>query len=906
MEEEYYGMLDGLARAETDMQKKIETARTAYGHCPERFYDIRAGLLLSWGYGENVQGKARAAAAVWDKARPFLDELTNMRYLTLLLNNLSGAAQIIDDFETSKMIILEGIDLCGQHGLLYNQGLLLINLLNCYFRCAEFEKVIPLAKEIAELEEIQGYSTNWHLFQPYLFMGMYTEAYEQAALIDAGTRKVGHYADQQDITAYATYLSGRAMLALHMGDDEEAKRFVELEARDCEGKDLTDYDDQMFAPFLRAFNVIKQDHPSELQGILRHFNALTERHCNRQEVLFHLAGLLLAIYDNCGFGALHDELIISLKRLNEAGTSPFVRARYCYIKALTEEGTSRLNLLREALKLSKAYHQPLFLAKVYITLGNYYIYENSFHSLQYYNEAERVIEDLLRHVPERFHKSFITRHKLAIPDEMLLEDPTVWASARDAYYSLLPENCETPEDLILHIDRDAHKNLSLIARFLAAVTHAGRVEIICESSEGEYEVLASEDGDLELTCVKQTLRRVKSLEEDILQISSNNALICVPVILDKTLMGYIYLFAEHRFHKFDVASLRTCKRLAPLTALNIQQIMVKEGAYTDKLTTALNSKAFDMEFDRILRKVREMGGSFSLTLCDLDKFKSINDTFGHQTGDDILRSVGRLFRAYLPEKAIIGRIGGDEFAILLDGYMANDTIATVEALRKGIANAMLLGSKRAVTLSAGSSVYGLHDDSKTGLKELADKALYVCKERGRNQVMLYDPSFSAGKSHMHHAMDGIISADALRDSERIRFILGMVELLRVKATGKRRIVLSKMTEILHAETGVWLEVTESGFSIAEYAFGMSSGYSSASDLAVVAGRAYDEDKAAAVALSRNWAQYKNNDEIQLYAPIIKAGVVTAVICISQKPGGKPFSHDDGNYLRHLCGFAGAV
>jgi diguanylate cyclase (GGDEF)-like protein len=906
MEEEYYGMLDGLARVETDMQKKIETAKTAYGHCPEKFNDIRAGLLLSWGYGEYMQGNARAAAAVWDKARPFLDELTNMRYLTLLLNNLSGAAQIIDDFETSKLIILEGIDLCSQHGLLYNQGLLLISLLNCYFRCAEYDKTIALAREIAELEEIQSNSTNWHLFRPYLYMCMYSEAYEQAELIDAGTHKVGHYEDQQDITAYASYLAGRAMLALHMGDDDEAKRFLDLEAKECEGKDLTDYDNHMFVPFLRIYDVIKEGRPSELPGILRQFNALTERHGSRQEVLFHLAELLLAMYDSGGFDSLKDGLDASLKRLGETGTSPFVRARYCYLKAAVEEGVSRLNLLREALKLSKAYNQPLLLAKVYIALGNYYIYDNRFHSLQYYNEADKVTEELLKHVPERFHDSFISRHKLAIPADMLLEDPSVWASAKEAYYSLLPENCETPEDLILHIGRDAHKNLSLIARFLAAVTHAGRAEIITEGAESEFEVLASEDGDLELTCSKQTLRRVKSLEEDMLIVNHHNALICIPIILDKTLMGYIYLFAEHRFHKFDAEGLKTCKRLAPLTALNIQQITVKEGAYTDRLTGVLNSKAFDMEFDRILRGVREMGGSFSLTLCDLDKFKSINDTFGHQTGDDILRSVGRLFRSHLPEKAVIGRIGGDEFAILLAGYMAADTVAAVDAVRKAISNAMLLGSKRAVTLSAGSSVYGLHDDSKTGLKELADKALYVCKERGRNQVTLYDPSFSAGKSHIHHAMDGIVSADALRDSERIRFILGMVELMRVKAAGKRRLVLSKMTEILHAETGVWLEATESGFSIAEYAFGMGSGYSSASDLAAVAGRVYDEDKAAAVAQSRNWALYKSGDEIQLYAPIIKAGAVTAVICISQKPGGKPFTHDDGNYLRHLCSFAGAI
>jgi diguanylate cyclase (GGDEF)-like protein len=906
MEEEYYGMLDGLARAETDMQKKIETAKSAYRNCPEKFNDIRAGLLLSWGYGEYMQGDARAAAAVWEKARPFLDELTNMRYLTLLLNNMSGAAQITDDFETSKLIILEGIDLCGQHGLLYNQGLLLISLLNCYFRCAEFEKTIPLAMEIAELEEIQGHNTNWHLFRPYLFMGMYSEAYEQAELIDAGSVKVGHYADQQDIMAYAAYLSSRALLALRMGDDDEAEHFLELEAKECEGKDLTDYDDHMSAPYLRVYRAARDNYPESLPGIIRQFNTLTERHSGRQEVLFHLAGLLLTMYDCFSFDKFPSELDAAMTRLSEAGTAPFVRARYCYLKAMFEKGAPRLNYLREALKLSKVYHQPLLLVKIYIALGNYYISENRFYSLQYYNEADKATAELLKHVPERYHNSFVSRHKLAIPADMLLEDPSVWASAREAYHSRLPENCETPEDLILHIGRDAHKNLSLIARFLAAVMHAGRAEIIIEGAEGEFEVLASDDGDLELTCGKQTLRRVKSLEEDILLIDSHSALICIPVVLDKTLMGYIYLFAEHRFHKFDAGGLKTCKRLAPLTALNIQQITVKEGAYTDRLTAVLNSKAFDMEFDRILRNAREMGGSFSLTLCDLDKFKSINDTFGHQTGDDILRSVGRLFRAHLPAKAVIGRIGGDEFGILLEGYMAGDTVSAIETLRKAIANAMLLGSKRAVTLSAGSSVYGLHDDSKMGLKELADKALYVCKESGRNQAMLYDPSFSAGKSHIHHAMDGIVSADALRDSERIRFILGMVELMRVKATGKRRLVLSKMTEILHAETGVWLEVTESGFSIADYAFGMGSAYSSASDLASASGRVYDEDKAASVALSRSWSLYKSDEEAQLYAPIIKAGVVTAVICISQKPGGKPFTHDDGNYLRHLCSFAGAI
>jgi diguanylate cyclase (GGDEF)-like protein len=528
--------------------------------------------------------------------------------------------------------------------------------------------------------------------------------------------------------------------------------------------------------------------------------------------------------------------------------------------------------------------------------------------LQYYNEAVKAVDTLLKNVPAHFREAFVSRHKLVVQPEVLLEDPSVWVSAREAYFSRLPEKCETPEDLLLLIGSDANKNLSLIARFFSAVTQAGRAEFIVDSLEDEFRVMASDDGDLELTCPKQILRRVQKLEEDVLSISRDNAMVCMPVISDKTVMGYIYLYAGHRFHKINTESLNVCKRLVPLTALNFHQLIVKDGAYIDRLTGVLNAKAFDMEFDKIIRSVRDLGGSFSLAICDLDKFKSINDTFGHQAGDDILRAVGRLFRINLPERAVVGRIGGDEFAVLFNACTAQESVAAMDYLRKSIANSMLLGSKRAVTISAGIATYGLHDDSKTGLKELADKALYVCKEHGRNQITLYDPSFLNGKSRIHHALDGIVSNDALRDSERIRFLLGLIELLRIKASSeeKRRIILSRMTEILHGETGVWLKPSNRGFIPRETAFSVSSGFTA--ETAPAGYAVWDGDIAGSIKLSLSWELHQNSESgvISLYAPVIKEGAVTDVICITQKPGVKPFSYDDGKYLQYLCGFAGAV
>ncbi len=686
-----------------------------------------------------------------------------------------------------------------------------------------------------------------------------------------------------------------------MSDDAEARSFLDKEAEACEGLEFTDYDFHIIEPLYQAVTAVKQGRADRLPRIYEHFMFLAGSHKNRQEILYYLCWLLLIIHEGGEARALGEMFGKATAHIEENGTALAVKAMSCYLRAVAQEDNRWLENLLEAQKLAKACEQPLILAKVNIALGKYYQNENRFHSLRYYTEAQKITEELLENVPYKFQDDFVSRHKLSVPVEALIEDADVWASARASSFARLPEKCETPEDVTRLMESGADQNLSLIARFLAASAYADRSEIITEDDEREFAVLSSDDGDLGLTCEMQTLK----LEEDILTVTESAAYICVPAVLDNTVLGYIYLHAGHRFHKINADSLRLCKRLAPLAAVNILQVKIRDGAFIDRLTGALNNKAFDRLFERIITKARETNGSFALIICDLDRFKSVNDTYGHQTGDEILRAAGRIFRGSLPADAYVGRIGGDEFAFLLDGCDSEKALRFGETVRRTVDSAMLLGSKRPVTVSMGISIYGEHAHSKTGLKKKADTALYICKERGRNGAVLYEPEFSDGKTRRFGMFDGIVTNDALRDSERMRFMLSLFELLRVSLSERerRRIMLNRFTEIMHADTGVWLEPHEGGFKMYELAYGVSSGYASIADAAERAGRLYEIDAAERTAREREWKIEEDEDVQSLYAPVIRGGGVKAVICLTGKPGEKIFHSADGIYLQYLCGLA---
>jgi len=166
---------------------------------------------------------------------------------------------------------------------------------------------------------------------------------------------------------------------------------------------------------------------------------------------------------------------------------------------------------------------------------------------------------------------------------------------------------------------------------------------------------------------------------------------------------------------------------------------VRKETLTDVLTGIPNRKAFDQELDRAIEQARAEDTPLCLFMCDIDHFKVFNDTFGHQTGDQVLRLVGNCLAENVKGRDTASRYGGEEFAVILpqtplaDGVLVADQVRRAVESKKLVKKATgdILGS---ISISIGVSMLGPKDD-KASLISRADDCLYGAKRAGRNRVV---------------------------------------------------------------------------------------------------------------------------------------------------------------------------
>lgn len=152
----------------------------------------------------------------------------------------------------------------------------------------------------------------------------------------------------------------------------------------------------------------------------------------------------------------------------------------------------------------------------------------------------------------------------------------------------------------------------------------------------------------------------------------------------------------------------------------------KEQALTDPLTGLLNRRALEMALEREAARVERGEKPFCLVLMDLDDFKQLNDTQGHQEGDRVLKEVAQYLIAHVRQGDLVGRWGGEEFAVILPRTEGKEAVQVADRLREGLKT---LG----ITASFGVAVYG---GDPRDLFQRADRALYQAKGSGKNQVRL--------------------------------------------------------------------------------------------------------------------------------------------------------------------------
>ena len=187
-----------------------------------------------------------------------------------------------------------------------------------------------------------------------------------------------------------------------------------------------------------------------------------------------------------------------------------------------------------------------------------------------------------------------------------------------------------------------------------------------------------------------------------------------------------------------------------VSRLNVELKEVKTKAMTDGLTKAYNREAFDSYIRKIVDRNTIKPSPFSLLMLDIDDFKKINDTYGHQIGDRVLVALVKKCTEFIRDEDFLARYGGEEFVIVLPGASLRNALKKAQRLRKAIAGTHYTidkekgGKGLSITVSIGASSFSKKDSVSTVI-DRSDQALYQAKRTGKNRVvseedMEFEPS----------------------------------------------------------------------------------------------------------------------------------------------------------------------
>jgi len=216
------------------------------------------------------------------------------------------------------------------------------------------------------------------------------------------------------------------------------------------------------------------------------------------------------------------------------------------------------------------------------------------------------------------------------------------------------------------------------------------------------------------------------------------SIVCVPFVSGGTVLGALSIYREGEAWYFDDDEFAMAERFADAVTLALVNAKAREQlhdlARLDHLTGCLNRRGFHERLDALARAARDEHSEIVLLIADLDDFKSVNDEFGHVTGDVLLQHVSDQLRACAPSGAAVGRLGGDEFALAFVSQSPADAERFAEAIAAAVDGTPLITPAGAVstTVSVGTArIEPGDDDVWTDALSTADAAMYRRKTSRR-------------------------------------------------------------------------------------------------------------------------------------------------------------------------------
>jgi diguanylate cyclase (GGDEF)-like protein len=224
---------------------------------------------------------------------------------------------------------------------------------------------------------------------------------------------------------------------------------------------------------------------------------------------------------------------------------------------------------------------------------------------------------------------------------------------------------------------------------------------------------------------------------------------CVPMMAHGETLGLLYIdpglsrTGGRRATEHVISEERLARTLAEQSALALANLNMRDALKTqsirDPLTGLFNRRYMEESFDRELRRATRKQSTLGILMIDVDHFKSLNDTFGHEAGDAVLRSLGSFLQQHFRAEDIVCRYGGEEFTVILPETTLEAARHRATELCQAVKQ-MLVQHRgqvlRSISLSVGIAISGEHGSTADSLLHAADSALYLAKKQGRDRVVV--------------------------------------------------------------------------------------------------------------------------------------------------------------------------
>lgn len=379
------------------------------------------------------------------------------------------------------------------------------------------------------------------------------------------------------------------------------------------------------------------------------------------------------------------------------------------------------------------------------------------------------------------------------------------------------------------------------------------------------------------------------------------------------ILGYIYLQSDKQFNNFTEVTFQACKVVMRSLCVLVENYHLKRTSLIDRLTAVFLRKHIESKLTEELERSKESKLEMSIIMADIDHFKNVNDVYGHQKGDEILREIGKTIQMNLRKGDLVGRYGGEEFIMVLPETGDIDAYKVCEKIRESIESSVFVGDKSPVTMSFGIASYPAHGVVEEELIERADQALYESKHMGRNRTMVWTSNIGNSKQRFDK-LTGILEGNISADSRKVQAMVDIMSLINrpIGKEGKIYEILSQLVDISEAQAASVVHLKDN--AVVEV-------YSRTVGIDGLDRNAKISDVLVADVINRGCGDY-SVDWVNLYkgernqdmtdwlsyitVPLVKDGDMIGILVLSVPISRHEFDFKDFNYVNTLSGVISVI